>query len=304
MRINMGNRLLSAVFAFVALAYLQGCAPGMKVIASEELPQKNPMANISILAESQVVWPRMGGKEPVLGLQISKTAMARILPETKKVLENKGYSVSFAEPVGIGYANPKRKENNVYKDYEKEGDTSLFQTQNGDPAFVYDVFIDKPEVATAAKNLFEAMEKSVGVGPVSRIEANADDLKLVQSVTGGDTLCLTRIGGARFSSGRVAGALLLSVLLGGGGVPQDSWSMHIACLNPNDGDVLWQHGRFTLGDPISPNLGHVSRTLEYFPKARQPLTKGCVKEKETTYQFTCSEVVESTPQTQAKAEAL
>ena len=322
----MSNNLPRAFFAasgMMLLLQLTGCAiPGRPINATSELTKTNSMNKIAVLGSSRVVWPRMGQKEPVLGLEASKETLIAVMPMLQQEFSSKGYQVIVVEPIAVGFSSPKYKENwvfpgigefvepteNAQDEQTKKtstpivGTTSTFgkpyQLTNGDPAYVYPEAEKKVPLA-AAKIMFEYLERKIpDINPFAPVNMSTqmestptDALLALQQTTGADTLCFARVDGRRFTTARKTGVTALNfatILIGVVVIPPtDSASMTISCFDANHGQLVWQNLFQYLGDPEKPNPAASKDLLSYFPMHGQPLSSTCVVDVDQKNMYRC-----------------
>lgn len=73
-------RTLFVIAGFAAVTNLAGCGGGVPIRASEQLTKVNQMQSVAVLGSSRIVWPRMGGKEAVIGLRASRQTLEAVTP--------------------------------------------------------------------------------------------------------------------------------------------------------------------------------------------------------------------------------
>ena len=271
------------ILSATALLQLGGCSAPYKLRADESLQSSNPMHTIAIVGTARVIRPRTGSKEAVLTLAHSKKAVEIAVPRLKKAFEKKGYRVSYAQPVGIGYKWPTNKENWVYTFESKDGKESegaKYQILDGTPAFEYDATASDPAYRAAVRQEFENMYLLDTKRKIREYTPTKANLETIQKVTGGDTICFMSVWGRQYSAARKAGALALQALgalfgaFGSGG-PSDAMSTHVICSQVATGKVLWQNWFAELVDPVEPSEEHFQNVLKLFPKGATQLAHEC-----------------------------
>ncbi|MFT3736602.1 MAG: hypothetical protein QM776_16560 [Rhodocyclaceae bacterium] len=299
-----------ACTAGAAVFFLSGCAVNMPVPASQKLVTENPMNKVAVLGDARVVWPRMFGREPVLGLEASKETLIAVLPLVKQELGALGYEVSYVQSVAVGFQNPRYNEHWVFpakgelkvdpadkKDQASSSaasaavDTGSFgdpyQAKDGKPVFVYPKFgLDSP-LGTATRKVFESFDNSANQ---SNFVIPSDTLELLRNETGSDTLCLARVSGERFTAARKAGATAMNMLTIFVGVvvipPSDASRVQLSCFEASSGSFLWS-GWAVTGDPEKPNAGHLKLVLGNFPVRGRTLSPQCEADKVKSLQLNC-----------------
>jgi len=319
--------LARAAAGIAVLAVLGGCVTGTPLHARSELAKENNINRIAIFGSGRVIWPRLGGKEPVIGLEASKQTLEFTLPMVKKELGAKGYQSIVVERVGV-LANPTYKQDWVFPlsgefqepeekteeapkavggelppEPEKADKTSSFgrpyQLKNKAPAFVYDGYAKDPAALSAAKSVFDFLDSIPPVFPASEskiADSNppADALQLLGSRTGADTLCFARVTGNRFTKARKAAVVAMNAATIWFGVvmipPQDSAHVNLACYDVASGKLAW-HSPFGayLGDPEAPNDGAITNGLRYFPQKGKPILASCKPDEKKSTVFSCSD---------------
>ncbi len=277
MKDKRGCHSISLVM-FIALTLLISGCVGVRIRASDSMMQENSIEKIAILATGRVEWPRMAGKEPVLGMTENKKALDAVVSWTKNVLSKKGYEIVFSEPAGIGYYNSFYKENWVYENYDEKGEQSRkWQVTDRKPAYEYPVVENNQELSKAVRNVFEQMELAIyGRTPNSFIPSK-DDLDIIRQVTGADTICFSRVYGRKFSTGRKIAGAAIAAALGTSSTVQDSQETFYVFVNASTGEVLWQHGVYIMGkDPTFPVVT-MEMALKYFPEINKTMNPKCKK---------------------------
>lgn len=261
------------VISIFCIVLISGCA-GVKIRASDSMFQENNIKRIAILGEGRLEWPRIGGKEPVLGLPDTKIALEILVTKAKEVLSRKGYEIVFSEPVGVGYYNPLYKENWVYENYgEKREESKKWQITDKRPAYEYPAVQNNPEFAKTVQSLFEQIELAIYQRRLNTFVPSQNDLEVVRQVTGADTICFNRIYGQKFSTGRkVTAALVAGVTL------QDTLESFFIFADARTGEVLWQNGTYLAGvDPVTFGTKYIPVIFNYFPERNRSIEAKCKK---------------------------
>jgi hypothetical protein len=309
---KMSYKKVFVLSIIVCGLFVSACSSKVSIRASDSMFKENPVKKIAVIAEGKVQWPGLGGfkvNPALLGLQESKEALATHLPQTKDVFTKKGYEVVFCEPTGIGYyspfdetsgrwvvdygepTEPKSEENKESKESkETEGNkeakkntekpnSKKWQIQGMEPAFEYPIVKNNPDLKKASKSIFEDFELSIYRRTINFYVPKKEDLKIIQNITNADTICVNRVFGLKYSNRRkIAAALLV-----GGGL-SDTVESFFVCVNASTGEVLWQNGIYTLGDPTSPSETYIDNVLKLFPEINKPITAKCEKVKDQIYQ--------------------
>lgn len=268
------KRFQWAVFGLTCALTLSGCG-GVKIRASDKMLKANPIKNIAIVGEGRVVYPRQGNRESLICVARSKESLDIILPQTKAALEEKGYSVVFCEPTGIGYYNPALSENWVYEDYEHS--KKRWQSKVRQPGYEYPIVEKDPAFRQALRNIFEGINAAVHAQTLSSYKPSPSDIAVLHKITGADTIMLERVYGEAFTAGRQLGGFMLDIAAGAVGVygsnfqPRELVESFLVCVEATTGDVLWQHGRFVNGTPSQPGGTFMKQVLEPFPKINEPV---------------------------------
>jgi hypothetical protein len=288
-RMNVKMRCYRISLAmFVALTFLiSGCA-GVRIRASDSMMQENSTKKIAILATGRVEWPRMAGKEPVLGMAENKKALEAMVSWTKTVLSRKGYEIVFSEPAGIGYYNPFYKENWVYENYDEKGEESRkWQVTDRKPAYEYPVIENNQEFCRAIRNVFEQMELAIYGRTLNSFIPSKDDLDIIRQVTGADTICFSRVYGRKFSTRRKIAGVAIAAALGTTSTVEDSQETFYVFVSVSTGEVLWQHGVYIMGkDPTFPVVT-MDMALRYFPEINKTMNPKCKKKNTTGPIYDC-----------------
>ena len=260
-----------------------GCVRVPDLRAPDSFFTENPAKKVAVFSSGRVDWPRMAGKEALLGLAESKQALETITPAICSALKAKGYDVVLCEPAGIAYYNPSYKENWVV---EREGGGREWQLKDKEPAYLYPALQKDSQLSQALRNIHEKMELDLSKRQWARFVPEKDDLQVVMKATGADTICLSRIHGGKFSTARKAGALATTVALAMVGVSgplvSDWTELSLSCASLVTGEVLWQYARTVSVDPVVPGDALVPPALEYFPDKDKPLDAKYKKEKRKT----------------------
>ena len=273
-----------AIVTIITLIFIGGCASKVKIRASDMMLKENRVKKIAVLAEGKINWPRMGKGGQVLGVSDSKKALREHISKTKQILTNKGYEVVFAEPVGIGYyckkwwLMPER--------YGEDESCQLQLIEDSKPVFTYPKFQDSQEFSKAVHNINEQLELALVEKRLDSFVPSKKDIEVIQQATEADTICLNRIYGVKFSTRRKAGAFALGVVAGmfgayGHGHISDMVESYFVFIDATRGDVLWQHGIYTQGEPIEPSEKFLENVLKFFPARNEPFDqKACAKGKD------------------------
>ncbi|MBN2515700.1 MAG: hypothetical protein JXC33_06665 [Deltaproteobacteria bacterium] len=271
MKVRQKYILVTIIILFSIVSF-SGCAPKTKIRGSDEMFTKNPVNKIAILSAGNVNWPRMGKGGDVLVVPHAKQANETLLSQVKKVLTDKGYEIVYAEPVGVGFncTNWWLLENPEAENEEEV----LKKIDNGDPIFKYPKFQEEGEYTVAVLNLIGQLEKAINMKQLYTFAPRKEDVEIIQKETSADTICLHRIYGKKFSAGRKAGAVALSVVAAmfgayGGSSPHDMVESYFVFIDAKTGAVLWQYGLYATGDPLNPDQENMARILKFFPTKNQ-----------------------------------
>jgi hypothetical protein len=226
-------------------------------------------------------WPKPERKEAALGLAESKLSLESITPEVCAAFRTKGYDTVYCEPAGIGYHNPVFKENLVYA--EGGSDSNQWRVADREPAYLYPAMQNDSDLGRALRNIHEKLEFNISRRSFKTFVPEPEDLQVVQRAIGADTLCLSRVHGIKYSEGRKAGAIALSValLLTAAAVgatptgvdprgPSDFTELAITCVSLASGTVFWQSAILRAVDPIYPDSAVVPALLQRFPDKGRP----------------------------------
>lgn len=274
-----GRPYSASVVILIALSMLVfGCA-GVPIRVSDSLFQENSIKKIAILSTGRVEWPRWVGKEPVLGLTENKQALEMLTPKLRESLINRGYEVVFSEPAGIGYYHPFYKENWVYENYvEKKEECKKWQVVDHRPAFEYPSVQNNQEFCAAVRNIFEQIELAIHERQLKTLTLSTNDLQVIRQVTGADTVCLCRVYGQKFTTGRKVATAFIAAALGTTSTVNDTVESFLLFVNASSGETLWQHGKYFIGrDPANPGEMVVNEPLRHFPKINETMEPKCKK---------------------------
>jgi len=277
MKIRRRPYYANLVMLIVLLMLIAGCA-GVQIRASDSMFQENSIKKIAVLSTARVEWPRMAG-EPVLGLAESKQALEMLTPVLRESLVNRGYEIVFSEPMGIGYYNPSYKGNWVAENYAEKGDEcKKWQVSDHRPAFEYPVVQNNNEFYAAVQNIFEQIEVAIYRRQLNTFTLSKNDLEVIRQATGADTVCLYRVYGQKFTTGRKFAMALIAAAAGTTSTVKDTVVSFLLFVNASSGEVLWQHGLFFLGkDPANPEETVVIEPLRYFPRINETMEAKCKK---------------------------
>ncbi len=240
----------------------QGCATQQKLFTvrgSEDLLHTNPIKKIAIIAEAKLMRPRMGGKTSALSLTESKLLVEDSIPKLKQAFEAKGYEVVFAEPAGVGFYWYGPGEYWVYNYDAKTGEPDKWLVTRQDAVFEYPVVLGNASLHTAVTAEFDGIYDAYSVGRLLAYEPQPKNLAAIAAVTKADTVCFARLWGDRYSAGRKAGDMALSLAAALFGVVRtntlrEERTVHILCGDAGSGKIVWQQAHAENGDP----LAHVS----------------------------------------------
>lgn len=252
-----------------------GCASPPDLRSHNSMQSANPINKISIIGYSRVDWPRTWGGEPVLGLKSSQAAIENLVPLARTVLEKKGYVVTFAEPIAIGFPWPNRKENIVYVDYDQQGTDDKWTQTDDLPAHIYPVLESNPEAKQSAITILRELEDSISKRQTWGFKPDVESVKTLVAGTNSDTVCVLRAWGHRFSQARAVGAFFLGVLTGSVANTSDVGETVFACISGEDGTVLWQKAYRLSDDPMDIKQPEVEAGLKLFPAANMSLPTSC-----------------------------
>lgn len=287
MKIRRRLHKASLVVLIALSMFAFGCG-GFYLRASDSMFKGNSIKKIAILSTGRVVWPRVYGKEPVLGLTENKQALTILTPKLREILVNKGYEVVFSEPVGIGYFSPYYKENWVIE--TEKGEEYKWQVVDYRPAFEYPVVQNNQEFCKAVRNIFEQIEAAIKYyHKLWTFTPFKDDLEVIRQVTGADTICLMRVSGDKFSTIRKTMRKVF-----GQYAPRGNEWVHafLFFVNTSSGEVLWQNHAFPRWeqDPANPGEMVVNEPLKYFPKINQPMEGKCKKKDPDGPKYKCPKI--------------
>lgn len=222
-------------------------------------------------------WPKMGGKQLALCVEESKKSLELLLPQTEAALRDKGYSVVFCKPAGIGPYKAYRGKRKVviYENFLEEGEKSNQpQVEEGELIYQCPVADDNPELRGAVHNL------------VTDYIIHRSDLAIIGKYTQADTVCVQRISGEKYSSRRKAGACIANVAEMGAAiclfpfmiiippmhtVPKDGISSQFTFIDVESGQILFSYRAWTKGDPIDPPEDIMIKQLKRFPEKNKLL---------------------------------
>ena len=244
---------------------------------SYPLAKENHIRKIAVIGEARVVWPKMGGKQLALCVAESKTSLELLLPQNEAALRDKGYSVTFCKPAGIGpyKAHSGKRKVVVYENFLEEGEKSNQpQVEEGELIYQFPVSDDNLELRNAVHNL------------VTDYVIHRSDLAIINKYTQADTVCVQRIRGEKYSSRRKAGACIANIAEMGAAlcllpfmiilppmhtVPKDSVSSTFTFIDVKHGKVLFSYRTWTKGDPIDPPEDIMIKQLKRFPEKNKLL---------------------------------
>ncbi len=280
----MNKRPLMAPVISLAILVL-GCTAHSNLRAPDSFFTENPIKKVVVISSGRVEWPGLGKKEAVLGFAESKNALENITPALCRVFKRKGYDVAMCEPAGIAYYNPSYKENRVVEE-GKEG--REWQLKDREPAYLYPALQKDLQLSQALRNIHEKMEMDLSKKQLESFVPDKDDLQIVMKATGADTVCLSRVQGAKFSVGRKAAAAAVVVVAiaarapnGVGWLP-DQTTLSLVCASLTTGEVLWQYTyKKAPADPVDlgDTLSLIADALQDFPDRDKPLNAKYRKEK-------------------------
>lgn len=276
-----------------SLLLISGCAPKLRIRASDTMMRKNPMKEIAIVADGRIeraVRSEIKGIQPHLDLTASKIALEKILPLIKIGLQKRGYEISFCEPIGIGFYSPHHSESWVV-DHEND---KKWQISDYEPVYIYPIAQNNQGFYEAVRNVFERAAQyerfklnveqypviipSIGYVP-------KDIVQEIQKVTGGDTICFLRIYGQKVPGWEktldaVKDVLLAATVIGILGIGREKTKetvvAHFTCADAKDGEILLQYGVLEKENPINPGKNYYKKVLKYFPGINETL-QGFVK---------------------------
>jgi hypothetical protein len=265
-----------AVLVVPVVLLVSACAnPTVRIRAADSMFNENPAKKIAVVSSARISWPRMGrGNEAGLGFAESKQVVERITPDLCKALNQKGYETVYCAPVGIGFYNPALKENLVF---EKDGGGKEWNLKDNEPAYLYPAAQNDPKLNQALRNINEKMELDIGKRQWGAFVPEKDDLRVVAQATGADTVCITRVYGRKYSQGRKAGAMAMTVAAAMFGVintnmPTETTEIALSCTSAASGEVIWQYAKQMSADPVEGGGATViPAVLEHFPDRSKPL---------------------------------
>jgi len=280
--------IISAVSVIVLMFLVSGCTSKVKIRASDQIFTDNHVSRIAIFSEGKVQWPGLGKGGPYIILPSCLQANENILTKTTQVLKDKGYEVVCAEPVGIAY---NCKSWWYLEDIEARDDESAYkQIEDVKPTFIYPKFRDASDYNKALHNVINDMEAAILSKSLSSFAPHKSDIEVLHRETGADTICLQRVYGVKYSTARKVGSVIagvaLSLLSPGAFVasPNDRVEAFYIFVDATTGNVLWQHGLYTTGNPLDPDQSYVENVLQFFPAKNMPFDdKVCVKGEDGLY---------------------
>lgn len=288
------NKILYMIMMLFAVINLTACGKATLIRADSSLENANPMRNISVLGAARVVWPRMNGKTPVIGLAVSKKALDRILPIISDSIKDRGYTLNYAKAAGVAYSDYSYSENWVYENYETQADqTKKWKTGKKKVAYVYPEIESNAELSAAVQNVFISIDEARSGTILSGFDFESADLKAIQKAVGGDTLCFVDIYATKYTTNRKVGSIAadVGIALLTGVTTNNKLKEHVVtgliCALPETGKVIWAHARRSGGDATIANAGYVRAVLRYFPKVASPLSNDCVPWKEIETGYAC-----------------
>lgn len=259
----MKNRFLNrvAIIAIAGFLFLNfyGCASQVKKTTfrgSDVLFTKNPINKIAVVGEAKVMRPRMGNNGAVLSLSASKLFVEDSVPKLKAAFEKKGYEVVFAEPAAVGYYWRGPDGYWVFDYDAKDGEPDKWRIDNLETVYEYPEIEKNPSLSTALKEEFERLNDYISVNRYLVYDPKKQNITAIAKETGADTICFARLWGKRYSAGRVAGDVALSVVAAMFGVyrtgsnVQEKRLVNIVCTDANTAQVVWQYTYVTAQDPI------------------------------------------------------
>jgi len=319
---------LKGMAGLALLASMGGCATGIPIHARGELAKENTINRIAVFGSGRVIWPRLGGKEPVIGLEASKQTLEAVMPLIKAGLTEKGYQPVILEPVGV-FPNPTYTDDWVFPakgefvDPEEkpatqnaDGDDAFaqpqvvakpdktasfgkpYQVEGKNPVFVYDGYAKDATALASAKSVFDFLDQLPASLPadskIGQQNPPADAMHVLGSRTGADTLCFARVTGNRFTAARKAAVVAMNAATIWFGVvvipPQDSAALNLACYDAASGKLAWHsaYGAY-LGDPEKPNGDSLKHGFKYFPIKGKPMQATCKPDETKPALFICSD---------------
>jgi len=269
-------RGMVAIVTILTLIYVSGCAPKTRIRASDAMFDENRVERIAVFTEGKINWPRMGRGGAVLGVADSKKAVEEHLAMTKQILSNKGYEVVFAESVGIGYHC-----NQWWlmpEEYGKDETCQLTPIPDAKPQFIFPKFQENEDFSRATHNLIRQVEAAIVQKRLYSFVPDHDDIEVIRQFTEADTICLNRIYGVKYSTGRKVGAFAMGVVAAmfgayGQGHLSDMVDSFYIFIDARTGDVLWERGIYVAGDPVEPNQEFVAGVLKFFPAKNEPFNQ-------------------------------
>ena len=279
------QKLLLCVFISILMFLISGCG-GLKIRASDAMYKSNPVEKIALVAESRVFWPSPSRTEYLLNIEDSKKALEALLAQTKDVFAEKGYEIVYSEPAGIGLHDPKMEGDWIVVENFESIDKKR-QVKNGDIVYAYPIIRENQKFKNAVQHVFDQLQIAFRDDQANTLDLTekTSDLNVIYQVTGGDTICFNRIYGEKFTTARKAGdmatnigvGLLTGILTGGLVVvtpvkqAQDIVESHFTCVDATTGEVVWQHGLRSIGDPADPNKRYIEGILKPFPAINTPM---------------------------------
>jgi len=283
----MKNQKVLFVLISISMFLIAGCS-NLKIRASNAMYESNPVKKIAVVAEGRVFYPSPGRTEYLLALEDSKKASEALLAQTKDVFAKKGYEIVYSDPAGIGFHDPDMTGDWVVIENLDSADKK-WQVKNGDLVYAYPLVQGNQEFKNAVQNVFDQVQIAVHANQIAALDLKekTSDLHVISQVTGGDTICLNRIYGEKYSTGRKVGdaaarigvGILTGVLTGGllvvtpGSNTVEIVESSFTCVDATTGEVMWQHGVKTPGDPTDPSKSFIEGILEPFPSINTPMDK-------------------------------
>jgi len=279
------RKFISILLLVFVLLQLTGCSSGPLIRADKSMFDRNTVKNIALIGTGTIFWPRRGNKNAYIGLRSSKTRIEKVLPLFKKHLEDKGYIVTFAEPIAAAFSPKSYTERTMFDNYGEEGDGSKKTELSGDePGFKYPL-VNKSLQNAGIAITFE-LSDALSNRAFTQFQPSPQHINTILTNTNSDTVCQVRATGSRFTAGRGVGVLFLSLFGGNINNATESGSLYFICSD-NKGKVLWQNSQRVREDPMLPELEQINMVLQNFPKVGKPLPKNCEANEKLAQYYSC-----------------
>ena len=298
----MSKRLAYYMFLFMTALLVSGCAPKIRIMATESLLEENRMERLALLGEGGVRWMGAGHRPD---MEASKKSLEVVLGAIEQELEVKGYDMAFSRPARIVFGLSKEDfiaqrfmtkqalirlprealvkdgKYKVYENYIKDRSARL-ELSLDDPAYEYPFDEEEDELVKAANRVLDKSGCLTGTQTASEecLGLKADMLT-IHNTTGADTICIVDVSGLYQTpqSKALMGALSVLTILTLTPVPPppDLSTLSFRCMEAKTGKMLWWHIR---GYPVAASNTHIKNRLaiaflSFLPDAGSPFEAKC-----------------------------